>query len=80
MINRIEGDVRRFLTINTTHYNNDGIYAVFDSYLEELTDLGWNLESSYIVHNRNLFLTIEKMQVGDILDAEEDGAYLIRVA
>lgn len=77
----IFGDVRVFATINTTEYNGDGRYAVQVTSYEEIESMGWRKDEKYIDHaNRSRTLAIEEMSVGEILLAEEKGAYLMRLA
>lgn len=78
----ISGDVRVFATINTTEYNGgDGRYAVQTTGYEDIESLGWNKKDGYTdFANPNRTLTINEMSVGEILLAEETGAYLMRLA
>lgn len=77
----INGDIRRFATINTTHYNNDGAYSVIVSDYDGLKDLGWDYEEEYPRYGSNIaVMDVSRMEVGDIVLAEEEGAYLMRLA
>ena len=66
----ISGDVRRFLLVNTTDYNEDGTYCVNDISLPNFEDYGLDKEDEEIAST----LTIGQTQVVD------KGCLLIRVA
>lgn len=70
----IYGDVRRFLVVNTTEYNNDGKYGVQDTDFSHLTDLGFNSKEELDAINN---LEVGQM-IGGIFDF--NGVYVMRVA
>lgn len=68
----IFGDIRTYLVVNTTEYNNDGKWAVQSAHLDELDALGFGVED---------VLRISLMGVGSVLsDWDYDGCMVIRVA
>lgn len=76
----MKGDIRRFLTINTTDYNGDGVYAVFDCTYAELPNIGWSFSDEYVPVGDIKAMTIDQMGIGDIVLGDNAGAYLMRVA
>lgn len=80
MNNEIKGNVRRYLTINTTNYNDDGKYYVIDSNYNELTEIGWNLDDAYSTYDHAHEIPIDLMGIGEIIVSEMVGAYLMRIA
>lgn len=68
----IFGDIRTYLVVNTTEYNNDGKWAVQSAHLDELNALGFEVED---------VLKISLMSIGEVLsDWDYDGCMVIRVA
>ena len=76
----IKGNVRRFLSINTTEYNSDGEYLVLDLDYSELESYGWIPSNEYCIYNGKKSIKIDNLGVGGIIVAEEEGAYLMRIA
>ena len=82
-INKIDGDIRRFILINTTEYNEDGKYGVIDCSYNELADYGYDPtnEDELMRVNTNKFVKADDMVIGDIAESTNfNGAYLMRVA
>lgn len=82
-INKIDGDVRRFLIINTTEYNEDGKYGVIDCSYYELDDYGFDVEGDdeLMRLNTEKFIKIDDMAVGEVAESTSfRGAYVMRVA
>lgn len=77
----IKGNVRRFLSINTTEYNGfQGEYLVLDIDYTELESFGWILNNTYATYTGSRMMKIEDMGVGQVICGEEEGAYLMRIA
>ena len=68
----IFGDIRTYLVVNTTEYNNDGKWAVQSAHLDELNALGFEVED---------VLKISLMSIGEVLtDWSYNGLIVIRLA
>ena len=68
----IFGDIRTYLVVNTTEYNNDGKWAVQSAHLDELNALGFEVED---------VLKISLMSIGKVLtDWSYNGLIVIRLA
>ena len=66
------GDTRMFAVINTTQYNNDGVWCITTASYLELDGLGFDAEEI----NR-----IDALTVGEVLkDFCFDGVIVIRIA
>ena len=78
----IIGNVKRFLSINTTEYNNDGEYVIRDLDRTELVNFGWDNydDEEYPTYTGSKMMKIDDMGVGTIICANEKGAYLMRIA
>lgn len=80
---QIDGDIRRFILINTTEYNEDGKYGVIDCSYNELEDYGYDKDANdeILRVNTDKFIKIDDMVVGDIGESTNfNGAYIMRVA
>ena len=81
IICELHGDTRIFATINTSEYNGDGKYSVQVTDYENVESMGWQKEQPYVDKGNTARMTkIKEMCVGDIILAEEIGAYLMRLA
>ena len=77
----ISDDLRRFATINTTRYNNDGAYSVIVSDYASLLELGWALEEQFPRYGSSVaVMAVYQMEVGDIVLGDESGVYLMRLS
>lgn len=77
----IKGNTKRFLSINTTEYNDwDGEYLVLDIDLSELKTHGWDTEDEYPTYTGSRMMKIKDMGVGIIICGDEKGAYLMRIS
>lgn len=78
--NTIDGDIRRFIIINTTEYNEDGKYGVIDCGYYELDDYGVHRTDTVIRVSDKSKIYPEELYVGDIATTDFVGAYIMRVA
>ncbi len=76
----IMGDVRRYAVINTTEYNEDGIYAVQVSDYDGLDGLGFNEGETVTRVSDKTELFVSELNVGDIATTDFVGAYIMRIA
>lgn len=81
MEREIAGDVRRYLIIHTTDYDDDGKYSVVQSSYDELPKNGVNTGlETYRINYGYAWSTVQQMEVGDTLTLDQEGAYLMRIA
>ncbi len=80
MAQNIFGDIRKFLVINTTEYNEDGNYAVQVVGYDELEGLGIIEKEvlSRVSDNEDVY--VGDLNVGDIATTDYKGAYVMRIA
>lgn len=68
----INGDVRMYVIINTTDYNDDGKYGVTICNFTELFQLGFDAEDDW--------KQINDMNVNDLIVTNYKGCFLMRIA
>ena len=77
----IDGDVRRFIIINTTEYNGDGKYGVIDCSYNELADYGFRPDDETDLTINNRYVKADDMGIGEVAESTSyRGAYLMRIA
>ena len=69
---QVAGNVKMFVLINTTNYNNDGKYCVSIGNLNEMKELGFTTEEE--------IRTLDRLEVDELATTDFVGCYVIRIA
>ena len=81
--NVIKGNVKKYVCINTTSYNEDGNYCVQVVSITDIEELGFNLEDLYFSiskQKRRDYVNISEMEINDIVMGDSVGVFLMRIA
>lgn len=68
---KIAGNTKKFVLINSTNYNNDGSYQVIVCELEELLDLGFEKDD---------VKWLDEMKVDELALTDYAGCHIMRIA
>lgn len=80
MAQNIFGDIRRFAVIHTTEYNEDGNYAIQVVDFDALEGLGVNDKETVTRASDKNEMFVSQLAVGDIVEIDFKGAYVMRIA
>ena len=75
----LDCDVRRYIAINTTEYNDDGKFTAALVSYDELAPAGVEIKDTFLVNRSQTWIRIDEMNVGDVVEIQR-GSHLMRVA